>query len=354
MKKNNPENIDDILKEYGKQKRQHIERFGDIEPPEKSERQKAAEKAETGRPAENGISKKKEKRKYKRPEFKRPDKKSAKKIIIAAAAVIAAAGIIGGSIGISNYTKTSYLKPYEEKYPNTAFPQGIQERFCDYYAMNPSTVGYIEIPDCEYKDYVYSNGDSVPVLDRSNKKDALDFNTVIYFKGSVPDLEKAYSSADAFSAAEQKIKFSTLYEDYEFNVIGAFYTNSNPYDDGGYCFPYNVTKEMTGKSLTDYTDRLTHRFLYNTEYIISSKDRLITLAAKSDFMPDFRFIVVGVLDADKQNEVTPNRKVHYPQAWYDANNQTNPYRFSGDWYPVIKFENSEETSEQTEKDFLRF
>lgn len=356
MEKNNKstESIDDILNEFGKQKQRHIEHFGDIEPPEKSERQREAEGSEAKSDGENEISQQKEKGKHKRSEIKRPDKKNAKKIIIAAAAVIAAVCIAAGSIGIIRYNQTAYLKPYQEKYPNTVFPQGIQERFCDYYATNPSTVGYIEIPDCEYRDYVYSNGSSVPVLDSTNKKDSLDFNTVIYFKGTAPDLEKAYSTADAFSGSEQKIKFSTLYEDYEFNVIGAFYTNSSPYDDGGYCFPYNVTKDMTGKSLADYTDRLTHRFLYNTEYNISAKDRLITLAVKSDFMADFRFIVVGVLNADKQVDVTPNKKVHYPQIWYDVNNQTNPYRFASKWYPVIRFENSEETSQQSEKDFSRF
>lgn len=355
--KKNTESIDDILNDFSRQKQEHIERFGELAPPERSERQKEKktlpEKPKDEKKAEKKKAKKEKSKDKKKP--KKPSKKAVKKVLICIIAVLGAAGIAGGAFGIFRYSQSAYLKPYKEKYPKIDFPVGIQERFCDDYAKNTSMVGYIEIPDCEYKGYVLSEKASAPYIDSSNSIKELDYNTVIYFNEKAPELEKAYSSAKAYSASTQSIKFSTLYEDYEFTVIGAFYTNSNPADDGGYCFPYNVTKDMTAKSLNGYTDRLTHRFLYNTQYAITANDRLITLAVKSDFMPDFRFIVVGALNAPTQTEVKENKRVHYPQIWYDKNNQTNPYRFAENWYPeIITNEKTGETKKQSASDFTKF
>ena len=353
--KKSTENIDDILKDFNKQKQEHIERFGELLPPEESNRQREMKAARETPKIEKSSDEKKSKKEKNRHKIKRPAKKTVKKVLICIISVLAAAGIAGGVFGIFRYSQTAYLKPYREKYPRIDFPVGIQERFCDDYAKNTSMAGYIEIPDCEYESYVLSKITTAPYIDASNSLKELDFNTVIYFTENAPELERAYSSASAYSASTQSIKFSTLYEDYEFTVIGAFYTNSSPADDSDYCFPYNVTKDMTAKSLNGYTDRLKHRFLYNTEYAITAEDRLITLAVKSDFMPDFRFIVVGALNAAKQAEVKENKRVHYPQIWYDKSNQTNPYRFAEKWYPeIIINEKTGETKKQSASDFTKF
>lgn len=350
--KDNLDNIDELLADFGKQKAKHVDSFGAIEPPEKSQRQLAAEASADAEKNETGRKKKS----IKKTEIKKIDisRLNKKKIIISVCAVVAAVAVVFGSIGIANYTKTAYLKPYKEKYPGITFPQGIEERFCDYYATHVNTVGYIELPDCDYKDYVVKSSDINPFIDKSNSTEELDFNTVIYINSELVDLEKAYSTRGAYLNAGQKIYYSTLFEDYEFNVIGAFYTNSNPADDSGYCFPYNVTKNMTGKSFNAYEDRLTHRFIYNTEYSITSEDKLITLAAKSDFMPDFRFVVVGVLNAEKQTAATENSRIHYPQVWYNNKGAENPYRFSSEWYPEIYDEKTDKTIQQSAKDFTQF
>lgn len=350
--KNNFDNIDELLEDFGKQKEKHMDSFGAIESPEKSNRQLEAEAFLNS--GKDSTSKKERKSLRKLKINLDISKHNKKKIIIAVCAVVAAAAVVFGAIGIANHSKTAYLKPYMEKYPGIAFPQGIQERFCDYYATHANTVGYIEIPDCDYKDYVLKRNDTNPFLDKSNSTNELDFNTVIYINSELADLEKAYSSKDAYLNASQKINYSTLFEDYEFNVIGAFYTNSDPADDSGYCFPYNLTKDMTGKSLNSYTDRLVHRFIYNTEYSITSEDKLITLAAKSDFMPNFRFVVVGALNAEKQAGAEENSRIHYPQVWYDNNGTTNPYRFSSEWYPEIYDKENDKIIQQTAKDFTQF
>ncbi len=241
-----------------------------------------------------------------------------------------------------------------EKYPNVNFPEGIRENFCEQYAKTPSTTGYISIEACGYSSYVaQSEATSLPSLDFSNRTDGLDFNTVIHIPSGACDLESAFGSAESYLASPQKITYSTLYEDYEFTVISAFYTNKDPQDDSGYVFPYDVTQQMTPLSFNDYKDRLYHRFLYETDYDINYKeDNLLTIATNSDFMQNFEFVVVCALGAPAQDNAQPNSSVHYPQVWYDARGEINPYRFSSKWYPTIYTDKSEEeTSVQSENDY---
>ena len=70
-------------------------------------------------------------------------------------------------------------------------------------------------------------------------------------------------------------------------------------------------------------------------------------------MPDFYFVVVGILDGEKVNFGTANDNVHYPQIWYDKNKKQNSYRFASKWYPEI-YNNDEETSLQSANDFTKF
>ncbi len=280
------------------------------------------------------------------------------KLLTSVIIILAAAALVSASVGIANYSKTAYLRPYKEKYPDVSFPQGIEERFCDYYGQHPDTVGYIEIPDVSYSEYILSENNNLnPMLDSSNIRRGLDFNTVVYLNSPQIDLEGSYAACADYLKSTQKVTYSTLFDSYEFNIIGAFYTNSNPADDMDYCFPYNFTKEMTQDSLDDYTDRLYHRFLYNSEYKITNEDKLITICIKSDFMPDFLFVAVGVLDGEKQSFAENNSAVHYPQIWYDKNKKENIYRFASKWYPEVKITDKngdESVSRQTRDEFIRF
>lgn len=349
--------IDELLKDYGKQKESHESNFGEIEQnpltennlPQNESDEKAAKKAKR---------KKEKPKKQRKPINKEKVKKVLKAIGITAAGIAVLIGLVFAIIAIVNSAKTAYLKPYKAKYPDVNFPVGIEERFCDYYGENPDTVGYLKIGDANISQYIHSeNNGADPVIDKNNSQTDIDFNTVIYLTGK-NDLEKVYANGDNYVNATQQIAYSTLYKDYNFNVIGAYYTNSNPKDDNGYCFPYNLTQSLTGKSLDAFTDRLYHRFLYNDDYylsnnVIHSNSKLITICTKTNFMPDFYFVVVGILDGEKVNFGTANDNVHYPQIWYDKNKKQNSYRFASKWYPEI-YINDEETSLQSANDFTKF
>lgn len=372
---NKADEIDELLGEYKKQKEEREKNFGKIDfekPPEKkppryahssksdgkSSGEKAQEKGKIKKPKRRKIGFKDVKAKFKKAlniekEFAKT--KKGKAIFISCAAVICASAIVLGAISAINYQMTAYLRPYTEKYPNVDFPNGIREKYCAQYAQVQSTTGSISIEACGYNQFVVQSKSNVslPSLDFSNRTDGLDFNTVIHIPKGACNLESAFSNAKSYLASSQSITYSTLYEDYEFTVIGAFYTNKDPQDDGGYVFPYNVTQQMTPLSFNDYKDRLYHRFLYSTDYEINYKeDKLLTIATESDFMQNFEFVVVCALGAPAQDNAQPNSSVHYPQVWYDARGEINPYRFSSKWYPTVYTDESEEeTSIQSENDY---
>lgn len=347
--------IDELLKEFSRQKEKHVESFGEIELPKEDIKKKSGARHTFHKSKKENDEKTEKKIRFNLKNLIPKDKKKRKKLVIGAVCIVAVIAIAGSAFAIYDNATTGYLKKYEKAYPGVNFPTGIKAEFCDYYAIHQNMKGYISIPDCGYAEYILSE-DSVtknPTLDKDNSADSLDFNTVVYINDASCDLESVYANMNSYLSSSQKITYSTLYEDYEFNVIGAFYTNTDPADDNGYCFPYNFTKQMTGASFNNYEDRLVHRFLYNTDYKLSyNSDNLITIAADSDFMKNSKFVVVGVLNAEKQTEAKENDSVHYPQAWYDANKQTNPYRFSSQWYPTVFTDKTqEETSVQSQKDF---
>ena len=76
------------------------------------------------------------------------------------------------------------------------------------------------------------------------------------------------------------------------------------------------------------------------------------LVGSSSVYPDFKFVAVGVLNGKAQVNAKANDQIQYPQAWYDKNNQSNPYRFSIGWYPTVYSDSSEkETAVLSARDY---
>lgn len=313
------------------------------------------------------IAEKKDKREKKNPEdiknqFKNIGSKALeickkKQFYIPVIALVLAVVLIFGGVKIYDYSKVAYLKPYEEKYSIT-YPEGISEKFCDMYGKNQYTAGSVEIPDTNTKKYVFTKAykDS-PFIEQpvSLKRDYQ--NMAIRLNRDYADLESTYSTAEGFLDSQQIVKFSTLFNDYTYKVVAAFYTNTVAEDDAGYIFPYNVCGTMTDKSFEAYKDRIQSRRLYDTGYNLQKSDHFLTLSVDSDFMDNFRFVIVCVRvgedeEFEKSTTAVVNEKAHYPQVWYDKNNQENPYRFASKWYPELyTFKSSPKTTKQSIEDY---
>lgn len=253
---------------------------------------------------------------------------------------VGAVALIGILAIIINIASTAYLKPYEKKYGIT-YPKGIAEEFCDAYGQNKNVSAKITFGDGQLGEVFILNSD-YQSGDHFDEGSAIDDDAQIKsisIESSSADIEGLYSKSKNYINSTQVVYLTDIYgKSKTYQTIAAYYTNTNPSDDNGYAFPYNACGTLTEDSFNSYEDRVMSRALYHTGYDMSYTDRYLSISADSDFMQDFRFVILCV-EVDKivtpYKEVTENEKVHYPQIWYDENNEHNPYWLAGQWRPVI-------------------
>lgn len=259
----------------------------------------------------------------------------AKKIILIVLAIILAAVI--GAVAVS-HAKTAYLKPYEAKYGIT-FPKGIAEDMCDAYGSDQSTVGSISVGDgnkiilSETLNALQSHTDYGTKLDSEQQ-----FKAVSVTQDST-SIESEYFTADAYVNSSQKVSVSDLYgKENTYQVVAAFYVNTNSLDDNGYVFPYNLYGDLTEDSFDEYEDKIYSRALYHTEYDLNYNDSFLTVSTQSKVYDYCNFVILCKKtdpDFEKITGTTPNERIHYPQKWYDDNNEHNPYWLASKWHPTV-------------------
>ena len=253
---------------------------------------------------------------------------------------VGAVALIGILAIIINIASTAYLKPYEKKYGIT-YPKGIAEEFCDAYGQNKNVSAKITFGDGQLGEVFILNSD-YQSGDHFDEGSAIDDDAQIKsisIESSSADIEGLYSKSKNYINSTQAVYLTDIYgKSKTYQIIAAYYTNTNPSDDNGYAFPYNACGTLTEDSFNSYEDRVMSRALYHTGYDMSYTDKYLSISADSDFMQGFRFVILGV-EVEKRvapyKEVTENERVHYPQVWYDENNEHNPYWLAGQWRPVI-------------------
>lgn len=279
-----------------------------------------------------------------------------KQLLFAVLIIAVLTGTVFGGIRLYEYSKVAYLKPYQEKY-GIEYPEGILEEFCDIYGENRHVRGQLMIEDTNTEKYVSNQimADCAYLKYECDISRNEQFRTIDISK-AFADLESVYSTPDGFLASTQKITFNTLFEKADYRVVAAFYTNTNADDDSGYVFPYNAFGNMTKDSYAKFKDRIKSRRLYDTGYLPEYEDNVLTVSVDSDFMNNFKFVLVCVKNTDKKftkSEIAEtNKKVHYPQVWYNKNKQNNPYKYASHWYPEIYTDDElTQTKQLTAEDF---
>ena len=81
-------------------------------------------------------------------------------------------------------------------------------------------------------------------------------------------------------------------------MVGALYVNTKAKDDNGYCFPYNVTGNMTADSYKQFYARLTNRMIYTSNRTLNRADHLLTIATDSALHPGWKFVLVAAKDGE--------------------------------------------------------
>lgn len=249
-----------------------------------------------------------------------------------------------------------------KKHPDVDFPEGMQIKFADIYAMNQDLIGWVTIeglnidfPIVQAEDdefYLRRNFNKeysvygMPFLMAENTNKGLDENMVIYGHSMRRDDQmftplKAYKTVDGFRK-NPIISYSTLYNDYKFKVYAAFITNGDASGDNGYLFNFAFANLATKEDFAGYKKQLDQRKLYTTGVDLKWTDKMLVLSTCTYEFDDARFVVVGRLLRDDENEevdvsvATENENPRYPQAWYDIKGLSNPYVDAEQWIPVVK------------------
>jgi|GEM_PF-1028850 len=244
-----------------------------------------------------------------------------------------------------------------QKYPNVDFPEGMQIKFASLYAQNQDLVGWVKIPGLDIDFPVMQTQDDTfylrhnfnkeytvygcPFLSHFDSIKDLEQNSTIYAHSMRRDDQmftklKAYRSVDGFKE-NPIIEFDTLYKDYYFKVYAVYISNGNAEDDNGYLFDYTWHVFPTKQNFVEYVNQINQRKLYSTGVDISTSDKLLTLSTCTYDFDDARLVVVGRLvrpgESKRVNtrhtKMNPNPR--FPQAWYDAKGQTNPYANAPRW-----------------------
>ncbi|WP_294837091.1 hypothetical protein [uncultured Eubacterium sp.] len=254
------------------------------------------------------------------------------------------------AIAVINSISTAYLRPYEKKY-KVKYPRHIAEEFCDAYGIDTEVCGMLTFDDTDEKVYVttdtYQNGnhfDSGSAIDDDKQIKS------IGLESSATEIEKLYSSVKGYNNCSQTVTLTNIYgKSKTYQVIAAYYANMYSSDDNGYVFPYFAHGDLTEDSFNQYEDRVYCRSLYHPSYDMSYTDNYLSINVDTDFMKDFKFVILCVEVDGKVKPYTDavkNKKIHYPQVWYDKHDKHNPYWLSSQWQPEVYTDKKHKTTEK--------
>ncbi|MEI6577905.1 MAG: class B sortase [Eubacteriales bacterium] len=264
-----------------------------------------------------------------------------------------------GYVDLKTTAIVNVSKNIKDEYPGVVFPIGIQPEYVSSFAHNKDFVGWLEIPAIGIDmpivqsknnlDYLKKNFDGKKdkfgccFVDYNNNIANLDQNTVIYghntrngFGTMFVPLEKL-RTIDGFKTAPI-IKFNTIYSNYKWKVYAVFITNGGKSGDNNYVFNY-VFKNLNGdESFKTYINQLDQRKLYTTGVDLLPTDKILTLSTCTYDFDNARLVVVArMLRVGESEDVNTSAAVlnanpRYPQAWYSAKGQSNPYRNAEKWF----------------------
>ena len=247
----------------------------------------------------------------------------------------------------------------KDKYPDTDFPTGMKLSFAELFVTNKDFAAWLDIPNigidlpvvrgknnAEYLTKSFYGEKSkygCCFIDSSNGIAQLDRNTVIYGHNMQSDdlmlgpLE-SYKNMDGFKGAPL-ISLSTLYKDTKWKIYAVFISNGAEGGDNGYLFNYIFRNLSSDDAFSDYIRQIDQRKLYTTGVDIQPDDKILTVSTCVYDFKDARLAVVARMVREGESEevdlskATTKKNPRYPQAWYTAKGQTNPYKNAERWFP---------------------
>ena len=242
------------------------------------------------------------------------------------------------------------------KYPDVDFPEGMNIKFANTYAINQDVVGYLKIDGDEinistillqnkenddyylYRDlYKQKSRYGNPFVKATSNmgKEGLSHNTIIYGHNThdglmFHKLEK-YMTVDGYLDAPT-FTLDTLYGQTKWKIFAVMLTNADPAADNGNLFSYLYSEFDSTEQCQSVLDGINQRSMITTGVDVTTDDKLVTIyTCYQTIFKSGRIAIVARQLRDGESEEIDTSKVMYnysarfPQAYYDAKKLTNPY-----------------------------
>ena len=245
-------------------------------------------------------------------------------------------------------------KNIREKYPDVDFPEGMNLKFADLYAVNQDTVGALRIAEKNlffplmqnksaptyylWRDLYgqYSRYGNPYVDYRCDMgKDGLSKNTIIYGHNTHDKLGfnklTDYMKLDGYKKAPV-ITLETLYGKTQWKIFAVMLTNSTAAADRGHLFRYLIADFASSKDFMTMIEGINQRSMIKTGIDVKADDKILTLyTCYQDIFDGGRLVVFARLLREGESEhvdvskASFNHQARYPQAYYDQLGLKNPY-----------------------------
>ncbi|MCH5197979.1 MAG: class B sortase [Oscillospiraceae bacterium] len=231
------------------------------------------------------------------------------------------------------------------KYPDVDFPEGMNIKFANLYAISRDVVGWLKIDGTEistvllqtdndsyylYRDIYGSRsryGNPYVKASCSMGKSGLSKNTVIYGHNTHDKLIfnklENYMNVQGYLNAPI-ITLDTLYETTKWKIFAVMLTNADPADDNGKIFNYIYSSFSSEENFLNIMDQIKARSMIHTGVDVQAGDKTIMLyTCYRNIFSSGRLVIVARQLREGESEDINKSLVYYnssaifPQAYYD-------------------------------------
>lgn len=168
-----------------------------------------------------------------------------------------------------------------------------------------------------------------------------DMNTTIYAHnmrdGSMFGSIKNYKKVETYKK-NPLVYVYTEKENYVYKIYSVFLTSTAYKDDNNYVLGYTFKNLSSDENFASYMEEIKQRSYFTTDVDYKAGDKILTLSTcDRTVIKNGRLVLVARLVRDGETEEVntassqknPNQK--FPNAYYEKNNQKNPYANSVKW-----------------------
>lgn len=239
------------------------------------------------------------------------------------------------------------------QYPDIVFPEGMNIKFSELYAMNQHVVGWLKIDNTNistvllqaednnyhlkhnlYDEYTRFGNPFVHYACKMGK-DGFSKNTILFGHNANDGLMFHdlidYMTVEGYLDAPI-VTLDTLYGQTKWKIFAVVLTNSHPSEDNGRVWQYLYPEFNSTSHFERVLSEINQRTIIHTGVDVKDDDLILTLYTCCTYQLDSGRLAVfarqlreGESEDIDTARVYYNQNARYPQTWYDRKGKVNPY-----------------------------